>query len=84
MNIARLMTRSKLKLQFLADLCNSTILFLCFCETLLHDGIQDSEIKIPDFSIARSDRYPRVGDGVCVYVRNTENFLICPFFKLSL
>ena len=51
------MTKNKQKLKFLADLCNSTTLFLCFCETFLHDGIQDSEIQIPDFSIARSDRY---------------------------
>ena len=48
MNIACLMTKSRQKLKFLADLCNSTTHFLCFCETFLHDGIQDSEI--PDFS----------------------------------
>ena len=64
MNIARLMTKSKQKLKFLADICNSTTLFLCFCKTFLHDGIQDSEIQIPDFSIARSDRYSKVGGGV--------------------
>ena len=74
MNIARLMTKSKQKLKFLADLGNSITLFLCFCETFLHDGIQDSEIQIPDFSIARSDRYSRFGGGVCVYVRNTVKF----------
>ena len=83
MNIARLMTKNKQKLKFLADLCNSTTLFLCFCETFLHDGIQDSEIQIPDFSIARSDRYSRVGGGVCVYVRNTVNFKICLCFSNS-
>ena len=83
MNIARLMTKNKQKLKFLADLCNSTTLFLCFCETFLHDGIQDSEIQIPDFSIARSDRYSRVGGGVCVYVRNTVNFKSCLCFSNS-
>ena len=82
-NIARLMTKSKQKLQFLADLCNSTTLFLCFCETFLHDVIQDSEIQIPDFSIALSDRYSRVGDGVCVYVRNTVNFFLNLCFSNS-
>ena len=76
MNIARLMTKSNQKLKFLADLCNSTTLFLCFCDTFLHDGIQDSEIQIPDFAIAISDHYSSVGDGVCVYVRNTVNFKI--------
>ena len=81
MNIARLMTISKQKLKFLSDRCNSTTLLWCFCETFLHDGIQDSEIQIPDFSIAKSDRYSRVGGGVCVYVRNIFNF---NFFKLGL
>ena len=51
MNITRLMTKSKQKLKFLADLCNSTTLFLCFCETFLHDGIQDSEIQILIFQL---------------------------------
>ena len=76
------MTKNIQKLKFLADLCNSITLFLCFCETFLHDGIQDSEIQIPDFSIARSDRYSMVGGGVCVYVRNIVNLSL--FFKLSL
>ena len=76
MNMARLMTKSKQKLKFLAYLGNSTTRFLCFCETFLHDGIQDSEIQITYFSIARSDRYSRVGCGVCVYVRNTVIFEI--------
>ena len=83
MNIARLMTKNKQKQKFLADLCNSTTLFLCFCETFLHDGIQYSEIQIPDFSIGRSDRYSRVGGGVCMYVRNTVNFKICLCFSNS-
>ena len=84
MNIARLMTKSKQKLKdFLADLCNSTTFFLCFCETFLHDGIQDSEIQISNFSIAGSDRYSRVGGGVCAYVRNTVNFKICLCFSNS-
>ena len=83
MNIARLMTKSKQKLKFLADLCNSTTIFLCFCETFLHDGIQDSKIQIPDFSIIRSDRYSTVGGGVFAYVGNTVNFLICLFFQNS-
>ena len=83
MNIARLMTKNKQKLKFLADLCNSTTLFLCFCETFLHDGFQDSEIQIPDFSIARSEHYSRVGGGVCVYVRNPVNYKICLCFSNS-
>ena len=43
------MTKRRRKFKFLADVCNSTTIFLCFCETFLHDGIQDSEIQIPDF-----------------------------------
>ena len=78
MNIARLMTKSKQKLKFLADLCNSTTLFLCLC-----DVIQDSEIQIPYFLIARSYRYSRVGGRVYVYVRNTVHFKICLCFTNS-
>ena len=87
MNIARLMTKSKQKLTFLADLCNSTTLVLCFCETFLHDGIHDSEIQIPNFSIARSDHYSRVGGGVCVYIRNTVKYIsnsVCELLILKL
>ena len=50
---------------------------------VLHDGIQDSEIQIPDFSIARIDRYSTVGGGVCMYVRNTVNLKICLCFSNS-
>ena len=51
MNIARLMTKNKQKITFLAYLCNSTTVFLCFCEPFLHDGIQDSEIQILIFQL---------------------------------
>ena len=56
---------------------------MCFCETFLHYGIQDSEIQIPDFSIARSDRYSSVGSEVGVYVKNTVNFKMCRCFSNS-
>ena len=39
MNIAHLISKTKQKLKFLADLCDANTLFLCFCETFLHDGI---------------------------------------------
>ena len=43
-------------------------LFLCLCETLLHGGILDSEIKISGFSIIRCDRSSRTGgESVCTY-----------------
>ena len=46
MNIAHLISKTKQKLKFLADLCDVNTLFLCFCETFLHDGIGDIEIQI--------------------------------------
>ena len=49
MNIAHLISRTKQKLKFLADLCDANTLFLCFCETFLHGGIGDIEIQLPDF-----------------------------------
>ena len=30
-------------------------MFICLCETFLHEGIPDSEIQIPGFIIVRSD-----------------------------
>ena len=76
MNIACLMTKNFQKIKFLADLCNSTTLFLCFCETFLHDGIQDSEIQIPDFSIARSDRNSRVGELLILKLQSPSIIII--------
>ena len=51
MNVARLLTQTKRKNEVLSDLCDRSTLFLCLCETFLHEGILDSEIKISGFSI---------------------------------
>ena len=84
MNIAHLISKTKQKLKFLADLCDANTLFLCFCETFLHDGmIGDSEIQIPEFSITRCDRLSRVGGGVCIYLRNSVNFITCVNYSNS-
>ena len=58
-------------------------MFLCLCETFLHEGILDSEIKISGFSIIRCDRMSRAGGGVCVYVSNSTTYLLI-LFKQSL
>ena len=63
MNVARLLTQTKRKNEVL---CDRSTLFLCLCETFLHEGILDSEIKISGFSIIRCDRMARAGGGVCV------------------
>ena len=55
--------------------------FLCLCETFLFDGINDSEIHIPDFTVIRCDRFSREGGGVCIYLKNSISFKTCP--KLS-
>ena len=39
-------------------------MFICFCETFLHEGIVDSEVQIPGFIIVRSDRVFRWGMSV--------------------
>ena len=54
MNIAHLINKTKLKLRFLADLCDASTLFLCFCETFLHDGIGDGEIHRPSSKSERN------------------------------
>ena len=68
MNTAHLISKTKHKLKFLGDLCDTDTAFLCFCETFLHNGIRDIEIQIPEFSITRCDRLSRVGGGVCIYI----------------
>ena len=70
-------------LKFLADLCDANTLFLCFCETFLHDGIGDIEIQIPEFSITRCDRLVRVGGGVCIYMKKSVNFTTCVNYSNS-
>ena len=77
MNIAHLISKTKQKLKFLADLCDANTLFLCFCETFSNDGIGDIEIQIPDFSFTRCDRLSRVGGGVCIYMKQSVNFTTC-------
>ena len=67
MNIAHLISKTKQKLKFLADLCDANTLFLCFCETFLHDGIGDTK-----FYITRCDRLSRV-----------VNFITCANYSNS-
>ena len=61
MNVARLLTQTKIKNEVLSDLCDTSTLFLCLCETFLHEGILNSEIKISGFFIIRCDRMSRSG-----------------------
>ena len=81
MNIAHLISKTKHKLKFLADLYDANTLFRCFCETFLHDGIGDIEIQLPDFSITRCDRLSRVG--VCIYMKKSVNFTTCVNYSNS-
>ena len=75
MHIAHLISKTKQKLKCISDFCDANTLFLCFCETFLHDGIGDCEIQIPGFSITRCDHLSRVGGGVCMYLRNSVDLL---------
>ena len=52
-------------------------MFICLCETFLHEGILDSEVQIPGFIIVRSDRVSRPGGGVCLYLRKNLIYKIC-------
>ena len=83
MNVARLLTQTKRKNEVLSDLCDRSTLFLCLCETFLHEGILDSEIKICGFSIIRCDRMARAGGEVCVYVSNSTTYHICLAYSNS-
>ena len=57
--------------------------FYVFVKLFLHDGIGDSEIQIPEFSITRCDRLSRVGGCVCIYLRNSVNFITCVNYSNS-
>ena len=77
MNIAHLFARYRQKNNILTDYCDSSIMFICLCETFLHEGILDSEVQIPGFIIVRSDRVSRPGGGVCLYLRKNLIYKIC-------
>ena len=83
MNVARLITLTKRKNEILSDFCDKSTLFICLCETFLHEGILDSEIKISGFSIIRCDRSSRTGGGVCVYVSNSTSYDTCLSYSKS-
>ena len=83
MNVTRLITLTKGKSEILSDLCDKSTLFLCLCETFLHEGILDNEIKISGFSIIRCDRSSRTGGGVCLYVSNSTTYDICLVYSKS-
>ena len=69
MNIAHLYAKYRQKNKLLADYCDSSTMFICLCETFLHEGILDSEVQIHGFIIVRSDRVSRPRGGVCLYLR---------------
>ena len=77
MNIAHLYAKYRQKNKLLADYCDSSTMFICLCETFLHEGILDSEVQIPGFIIVRSDRVSRPGGGVCLHLRTNLIYKIC-------
>ena len=77
MSIAHLYAKYRQKNKLLADYCDSSTMFICLCETFLHEGILDSEVQIPGFIIVRSDRVSRPGGGVCLYLRKNLIYKIC-------
>ena len=68
MNIAHLYARYRQEFFFWADYCDSSTMFICSCETFLHEGILESEVQIPGFIIVRSDRVSRPGGELCLYI----------------
>ena len=76
MNVARLLTQTKRKNEVLSALCHGSTLFLCLCETFLHEGILG-------FSIIRCDRMSGAGGGVCVHVSNATTYDICLAYSNS-
>ena len=77
MNIAHLYAKYRQKNKLLADYCDSSTMFICLCETFLHEGMLDSEVQMPSFIIVRSDGVSRPGGGVCLYLRKNLIYKIC-------
>ena len=73
MNIAHLYAKYRQKTKLLADYCDSSTMFICLCETFLHEGKLESEVQITGFIIVRSDRVSRPGGGVCLCVGGLLN-----------
>ncbi len=74
LNVARLLLKSsqdKSKIKFLLDVCTECTLFICLCETFLHQDIIDSEISMSGFTIIRCDRSERTGGGICIYLKES-------------
>ena len=44
MNIAHVYAKYRPKNKLLADYCDSLTMFICLCETFLHEGILDSAV----------------------------------------
>ena len=83
-NIAHLYAKYRQKNKLLADYCDSSTMFICLCETFLHEGILDSEVRIPGFIIVRSDRVSRPGGGVCLYYKKYCLQNLHEIFQLSM
>ena len=52
-------------------------MFICLCETYLHEGILESEVQIYGLIIVRIARVSRPGGGVCLYLRKNLIYKIC-------
>ena len=59
-------------------------MFICLCETFLHEGILDSVVQIPGLIIVRSDRVSRPGGGVCLYLKKMYLHNLSEIFQLSM
>ena len=78
MNIARLLTKSKPKIKFISDLCESHTLFLCFSETFISSDISVNELLIPGSTIIQDviAKKEWVVESVS-FIRNSEFFDTC-------
>ena len=67
MNIAHLYATYRQTSKLLADYCDTSTMFICLCETFIHEGILDTEVQIPGFIIVRMTEFPDLEVGyVCI------------------
>ena len=84
MNIAHLYAKYRQKNKLLADYCDSSTMFICLCETFLHEGILDSEVQIPGFIIVRSDSFQTWRWGMSVFEKKSYLQNLPEIFQLSM
>ena len=71
LNVRGLAVQNMSKIKYIEFMIkNENAYLVSISESWLEEGILDAELKIPGFTVYRSDRKLRNRGGVCVYIRS--------------